>query len=120
MGVLGLALAIIGVYGVVSYQTRQREKEIGIRVALGAIPADVRRLVLSQGAWLVGVGAVLGVLLALVATLALRRMLVLVSVTDPLTFVGVTAALSASALAACYLPARRATRVEPVTVLRQE
>jgi predicted permease len=120
MGVLGLALAIIGVYGVVSYQTRQREKEIGIRVALGAIPADVRRLVLSQGAWLVGAGAIVGVLLALIATLALRRMLVLVSVTDPLTFVGVTAALSASALAACYLPARRATRVEPVTVLRQE
>jgi predicted permease len=120
MGVLGLALAIIGVYGVVSYQTRQREKEIGIRVALGAIPADVRRLVLAQGAWLVGVGAVVGVLLALLATLALRRMLVLVSATDPLTFIGVTLALSVSALAACYLPARRATRVEPVTVLRQE
>ena len=120
MGLLGLALAIIGVYGVVSYQTRQREKEIGIRVALGAIPADVRRLVLSQGAWLVGAGAVVGVVLALIATLALRRMLVLVSATDPLTFVGVTIALSASALAACYVPARRATRVEPVTVLRQE
>lgn len=120
MGLLGLALAIIGVYGVVSYQTRQREKEIGIRVALGAIPADVRRLVLSQGAWLVGAGAIIGVLLALAATLALRRMLVLVSATDPMTFIAVSVVLSASALAACYLPARRATRVEPVTVLRQE
>ena len=120
MGVLGLALAVIGVYGVVSYQTAQREKEIGIRVALGAEPGDVRRLVLNQGSRLVLTGVAIGLALTILVTMALRRVIVLVSTTDPLTFIGVTAVLGVSALAACYLPARRATKVEPVAVLRQE
>jgi predicted permease len=120
MGVLGLALAIIGVYGVVSYQTTQREKEIGIRMALGAVPWDVRRLVLRQGVAMVLVGVAIGLVVTLVATTVMGRMIVLVSTTDPITFVTVTSALVVAALVACYLPARRATRVEPVTVLRQE
>jgi predicted permease len=120
MGVLGLALAVIGVYGVVSYQTAQREKEIGIRMALGAEPSHVRRLVLRQGVALVLAGAAIGLAVALVATTALRRMIVLVSPTDPVTFIGVTVVLTASALAACYLPAWRATRVQPIVALRQE
>jgi putative ABC transport system permease protein len=120
MGILGLALAVIGVYGVVSYQTKQREKEIGIRMALGAVPGDVRKLVLGQGARLVLIGTAIGLAITLASTLALGRMIVLVSTTDPLTFVVVTAALASSALVACYVPAMRATRVEPVTVLRQE
>ena len=120
MGLLGLALAVIGVYGVVSYQTSQREKEIGIRMALGAVPADVKRLVLGQGAGLVLAGAAIGLVLSLAVTLALGRMLVMISATDPLTFGVITALLCASALLACYLPARRATRVQPVEALRHE
>ena len=120
MGVLGLALAIIGVYGVVSYQTTQREKEIGIRMALGAVPWDVRRLVLRQGIAMVLGGVGIGLVVTLVATTMMGRMIVLVSTTDPITFITVTSALVIAALAACYLPARRATKVEPVTVLRQE
>jgi predicted lysophospholipase L1 biosynthesis ABC-type transport system permease subunit len=120
MGLLGLALAVIGVYGVVSYQTAQREKEIGIRMALGAEPGDVRRLVLNQGSRLVLIGVGIGLILTIIVTTALKRVIVLVSTTDPLTFIGVTVVLASAALAACYLPARRATRVQPVTVLRQE
>jgi putative ABC transport system permease protein len=120
MGLLGLALTIIGVYGVVSYQTTQRQKEIGIRIALGAVPWDVRRLVLRQGVGLVIAGVAIGLALSLVAATALGRMVVLVSTTDPLTFVAVTGALAASALVACYLPAHRATRIQPVMTLRQE
>ena len=120
MGILGLALAVIGVYGVVSYQTKHREKEIGIRMALGAVPGDVRRLVLGQGARLVLIGVGIGLVITLAVTLTLGRMIVLVSTTDPFTFFVVTTSLAVSALIACYLPAMRATRVEPVTVLRQE
>lgn len=120
MGILGLALAVIGVYGVVSYQTQQREKEIGIRIALGAVPGDVRRLVLQQGVRMVLIGIAIGLVITLVATLALGRFIVLVSPTDPLTFGVVTMTLVLAAMAACYLPAMKATRVEPVTVLRQE
>ena len=120
MGLLGLTLAVIGVYGVVSYQTQQREREIGIRMALGAMPGDVRRLVLGQGVTMVLAGIGIGLVITLILTTVLGRMLVLVSATDPLTFVAVTGALTIAAMVACYLPAMRATRVEPVTVLRQE
>jgi len=120
MGALGLALAVIGIYGVVSYQTAQRVKEIGIRIALGAEPGDVRRLVLRQGTGLIGIGLATGLVLTLLLTTALGKVLVLVSATDPVTFVGVTLLLAASALAACDLPARRATRVPPVEALRHE
>jgi putative ABC transport system permease protein len=105
---------------VMSYQTSQREKEIGIRMALGAVPADVKRLILGQGVGLVVAGAAIGLVLSLGVTLALSRMLVMISATDPLTFGVITVLLCASALVACYLPARRATRVQPVEALRHE
>jgi ABC-type antimicrobial peptide transport system permease subunit len=120
MGLLGLALAVIGVYGVVSYQTAQREKEIGIRIALGADPWNVRGLVLTQAVGLVLAGVAIGLVLTLIVTTSLGRMIILVSTTDPFTFISVTMILTVSALAACYLPARRATKVEPVVALRQE
>jgi predicted permease len=120
LGGLGLVLAVIGVYGVVSYRAAQRAREIGIRLALGAQPGDVRTMVLRQGAVLVlgGMSVGLGVMLALGRLLA--GLVVMVSVTDPLTFAGVAALLSATALAACYIPARRAMRVDPAVALRHE
>ena len=84
MGLLGLALAVIGVYGVVSYQTQQRSREIGIRMALGAVPGDVLRLVLRQGVTMVFMGAAIGFAITLVATTALGRMVVFVSTADPI------------------------------------
>jgi macrolide transport system ATP-binding/permease protein len=120
MGVLGLILAVVGVYGVVSYGASQRVREIGIRLALGAQPTDVRQLVLRQGAWLVFAGVACGLVASAVVTIALTRFVVLVSATDPLTFVLVTTTLVVIALVACYLPARRAMRVDPMTALRHE
>jgi predicted permease len=120
MGVLGLALAVIGIYGLVSYQTAQRYREIGIRIALGAEPGDVRRLVLRQGGWLIAGGLAIGLLLTFGITTALGRVLVLVNTTDPVTFAGVTLLLAAAALVACYFPARRATRIAPIDALRHE
>jgi putative ABC transport system permease protein len=120
MGVLGLILAVVGMYGVVSYRTSQRAREIGIRVALGAEPGDVRRLVLGQGAWLVVGGIGLGLAVTVGLTQLAKRIVPLVNATDPATFLGVTSALALVALVACYLPARRAMRVEPIEVLRHE
>ena len=120
MGLLGLALAVIGIYSLVSYQTAQRYREIGIRMALGAEPADVRRLVVRQGAWLIAGGLVIGLVLTLIAATALSKVLFLVSATDPVTFVAVTGLLAAAALVACYIPALRATRIAPVEALRHE
>jgi putative ABC transport system permease protein len=120
MGVLGLLLAVVGVYGVVSYGASQRTREMGIRLALGADPAVVRSLVLRQGAGLVVVGILCGLLVAAGVTRALSRFFFLVGSTDLATFAGVTALLSAIALAACYLPARRAMRVDPMIALRHE
>ena len=120
MGLIGLILAIIGIYGVVSYGAAQRVREIGIRMALGALPRDVLRMVLQQGASLVIAGILTGLVMAAGMTLLLTRYLLLVSAIDPLTFGVVTLALAAIALAACYLPARRAMRVEPVVALRHE
>jgi predicted permease len=119
-GLLGLALALIGIYGLVSYQTAQRGREIGIRVALGAEPADVRRLVMRQGTWLIAGGLTVGLALTFTITTALGRVLVLVDATDPMTFASVTCLLAAAALAACYFPARRATGIAPVEALRHE
>ncbi len=120
MGLLGLVLATIGVYGVVSYRTTQRTREIGIRMALGAVPSDVGKLVLRQGAWLVLIGAGAGMLLTAGLAGAFRRVLLFVSATDPLTFVLATALVSFAAIAACYVPAHRAMRLSPTHLLRHE
>jgi putative ABC transport system permease protein len=120
MGLLGLALAVVGVYGVVSYRTAQRSREIGIRLALGAEPAHVRTLVLGQGVWLVAAGIAAGLVVALSLTQLMANVLVLVKIADPPTLVAVIALLSVTALVACYIPARRAMRLDPAVVLRHE
>jgi len=120
MGVLGLTLAIVGVYGVVSFGASLRTREIGIRVALGAHPRDVLRLILGQGLLLVGVGIVVGLGVSVVMGRVLSRFLPLVDAGDWVTFGGVAAGLAALSLVACYLPARRATKVPVMTALRHE
>ena len=120
MGLLGLVLAIVGVYGVVSYSASLRTREMGIRIALGAEPRIVRGLVLRQGTVLVAVGIVCGLAVAAAVTRALSTVFVLVGALDVPTFGGVTALLAAIALVACYLPARRAMRVDPMVALRHE
>ncbi len=120
MGLLGLILAIVGVYGVVSYGAAQRTREIGIRMAMGARPADVLRLVLSQGVTLVAGGVVLGLVMTVGLLRVLRRIILIGSAADPVAFLGVTALLTVIALGACYIPARRAMKVDPMTALRHE
>jgi putative ABC transport system permease protein len=120
MGVLGLTLALIGVYGVVSFGASLRTREIGIRVALGAQPRDILRLMLGQGLQLVAVGVLVGLAASVAMARVLSRFLPLVDAADWITFAGVAAGLAALALWACYLPARRATRVPVMTALRHE
>jgi putative ABC transport system permease protein len=117
---LALLLACVGIYGVISYLAGQRTHEIGIRMALGAEPRHVLRLVLARGMvlQLLGVGA--GIVIALPLMRVLTSMLFGVKPTDPLTFVGVAALLIAVGLLACYIPARRASRVDPLVALRYE
>jgi putative ABC transport system permease protein len=117
---LALILAAAGIYGVMSYSVAQRTHEIGIRQALGAQTRDVLALVLREGLLLVLIGAAIGVSAALLLTSLMEKLLFGVSPTDPLTFVGVAGLLAAVALLACYLPARRATRVDPMEALRYE
>jgi putative ABC transport system permease protein len=119
-GLLGLVLAVIGVYGVVSYGAAQRTREIGIRMALGAFPTDILRMILRQGVFLVAGGVVVGVAVAAAITRVIARYLVLVSGTDPLTFIAVVLLLGGIAMGACYLPARRAMKVDPMVALRHE
>jgi predicted permease len=119
-GVLALVLAAIGVYGVTSYTTSQRTHEIGIRLALGATRADVLRLILRRGILLTVLGLVIGLGMAFGVTRFLQSLLLGVSSTDVLTFVGVALLLSVVVLVACFIPARRAMRVDPMQALRYE
>ncbi len=119
-GGLALLLASIGLYGVMSFAVARRTRELGIRVALGAQPGDVFRLVLMQGMTLVIAGLVLGIGVALAVTRLLASFLYGVSTMDALTFTAIPALLTLVALLACYLPARRATKVEPLIALRYE
>jgi predicted lysophospholipase L1 biosynthesis ABC-type transport system permease subunit len=120
VGLLALALAATGLYSVLAYSVTRRTQEIGIRMALGARASDVLRLIVKQGlVWaLFGVG--FGLLIALALTQVLRSLLFGVSATDPLVFVTVSALLALVVLVACWLPARRATRIDPLLALRHE
>jgi putative ABC transport system permease protein len=120
LGILGLVLAVVGVYGVVSYGATQRTREIGIRMALGATPQSILTTILRQGAGLVFLGIAVGLAGAAALTRLIARFLLLVSPSDPLTFFAVISGLGTVALLACYIPARRATRVEPIVALRHE
>jgi putative ABC transport system permease protein len=117
---LAVALASVGIYGVMSYVVSQRTREIGVRMAMGARPRDVLKLVVGQGAKLLAVGLGAGLIVALIAARVINSLLYQVSATDPLTYLVAPLPLAAVALVACYIPARRAMKVDPMTALRIE
>jgi predicted permease len=119
-GALALLLAAVGVFGVMSHAVTQRTREIGVRIALGAGSKEIFKLIVGQGALLVGIGVGIGLGAAALGTHLLASLLFGVSALDPVTFAGVAALLAATAFLACYVPARRATKVDPMVALREE
>jgi ABC-type antimicrobial peptide transport system permease subunit len=120
LGLVGLLLASIGIYGVAAYTVVLRTREIGVRIALGARSADIVRMVLREGVSLTLIGSAMGVLLAAAVSRVLAGFLFGIPPVDPLTFVGATALLTATGLVACYVPVRRATRIDPMQALRYD
>jgi putative ABC transport system permease protein len=119
-GILAVVMTTIGLFGVIAYLVSQRTHEIGVRMALGARRSDVLKMVMGQGLRLTGIGLGIGLTLALGAARLLSPLLYGIGANDPATMTAVVAALAAIALTACYLPARRAVRVDPSTALRYE
>jgi ABC-type antimicrobial peptide transport system permease subunit len=119
-GVLALILAAVGIYGVMSHVVAGRTREIGLRMALGAQLSDVQKLILKQGMFLAGIGSVCGLVIAFGGARMMKGLLYGVSTADPITFTFVALVLLSIALLACWIPARRASRVEPMIALRAE
>ena len=119
-GLIALVLSVVGIYGVISFAVNQRVRDIGVRMALGATPMQILKEVLANGCMLVGSGMAAGLGIALIATRLLKDFLFDISATDPVTFVTVSVILGIVALAACGLPALKATRVQPGVALRHE
>jgi predicted permease len=120
LGIVGLLLALVGTYGVVSFRAAQRTHEIGVRMALGAAPGDILKFISRQGLALLGTGVMAGVLAALGLTRGISKLLLGVSPADPFTYLAVVVLLAITSLVACWIPARRATRVDPMVALRYE
>jgi len=119
-GITALVLATIGVFGVMAYSVSRRTREIGVRVALGAASGEVLRMILGQGLRTIFVGVAIGIAGSLALTRTVESLLFAVTPTDPLTFGAVTLLLVGAALLACFIPARRATKVDPMVALRYE
>lgn len=118
--VIALVLAIVGIYGVMAYQVTQRTREIGIRMALGAHPSDIRKMVLKQGMWLVSIGLIIGIVAAFLLTRVVYNMIYGAGGADVITFVGVSLVMVLAAMSACYISARKATKIDPLRALQYE